>query len=152
MQKSMVTSSDCGIRWTSIESDMFRSRVFVVLGKQDESREFILKKFKVTDRSSIDEITGSMCAAGCMIPLVTEYGTFHVMWISEESHEFTMDNCDDMENIVHESEHAINGVLRDRGLSLTKESEETYAYMKGWFVGKIFKWLKKTGKAEKNDN
>lgn len=55
---------------------------------------------------------------------------------------------DSVENVAaHEALHAASGILDYSGVSLTRDTEEAYAYMIGWITECIMKsynkWLKK---------
>lgn len=50
---------------------------------------------------------------------------------------------DQMDTIYHEAFHCTVGIFRDLGLSLSRDSEEAYAYHQGWLAKEVLKVVKK---------
>lgn len=47
----------------------------------------------------------------------------------------------DLKTIVHESVHAVNYILKTRGVLLCPHNDETQAYLTGWVFDQAYKFL-----------
>lgn len=61
--------------------------------------------------------------------------TFHIVWIKN----FCPEKNYDLTVLVHESLHLVRRLFADKGLYLTRDSEEAYAYMQEWIVMEVLK-------------
>lgn len=119
----------------SFYNDLFRVQIFAFIDvDQKLFKEFMLKRYDY-DVEDVQYMSGA--AVECTKRDRLEI----VIWTREE----------DIAALTHECLHAASIILRNRGVSFAKESEEVYAYLQEWIIMKIINKHNKL-KEKKNES
>ncbi len=123
-------------------------RVFTVslnlaYGSYSDFAKFIYDEFKVEDPKGNAEEHPE----GMYVSFVSEGVRWHWLLITEM--EFT---CKDYGTIVHELHHFVHNSIEGKGVIYSKDSEEAFAYVQGYFMDLViraFVELKRTTKRKR---
>lgn len=105
--------------------------VFLLRGTGDEAQRYLKQTF---DEGYVGEWTGAKTLfiskpRGCAIVL-----WFPVWWSRTDATHLSV--------LAHESFHAAEFVLRERGMTLTDASDEAYAYYIAWMFRECYRRMK----------
>lgn len=108
--------------------------VVLVRGDSNAAQEWLDKKFGDVNPETVGQWTGAKT-----LWVERPRGVALVLWFPQW---FTVKDGTYLSVLAHESFHAAEFVLRERGLRLTDESDEAYAYYIAWIFRECYKRLK----------
>ena len=110
------------IKQYNIQDDMFQFKVNVFTGgRYDDLRKLISRTLDVELEEYEDRTRG----------LFSE--------VSPNTYVFWVESINDTITLTHEVLHLVFYICREKGIGLSEESEEVFAYMQGWWMDKILK-------------
>lgn len=115
-----------------IPIEIYNHDIVFVTGKDEECINYLVKKFDMDENFLKDNINDKY--GGCAINLS---GGLIVCWVCDQNNQF---------NLFHEIEHCGNFILRNIGVNLDSNSEESYSYLKTHIFKLITEKIKKTKK------
>ena len=83
--------------------------------------------------------------SGAIIELKCELGETQVLWLEE----YKPSNPEYISTLSHEITHLATNVFISRGISITTETNEPFAYYIGWLIGEILTNLRRLRKEER---
>lgn len=118
---------------------LYRNDIYFIHGESDEKIKAYLKRKADYDAAEIVKKS-----SGFFVSFGEPTCEFYIV-ITKQA-----DNW--IGTLVHECLHATSAVLRDRGIELTAETEEAYAYYLQWLFNSLHCLLQKRGQKGENEN
>lgn len=124
-----------------IYNETFYHGITFIVGKdKSKIKERMMKKLKwKEDNPAFKNIDCSECD-GEFLPLINDSSkkSWCICWI-----DLSTDDIDINSIIAHELFHGTCEILNNAGIKLSKETEEVYAYLLGFFINEFNKKVKK---------
>ena len=128
----MKKRTKCKCFW--IKDPVFLTAVTVFAGSKKNILDTMTKKIKFSNKDeATDTVMDDYMAKVCFFGSDTEQKEYTFMLIDT-------DECN-ISTISHEIFHLVYNALNRSGLKMSLDSEESYAYLIGWYTKEIYKKL-----------